>query len=373
MGKQQDLSFVKGGTITSSNSGLLSSDGHEPSLMYRYFSLLKQFLKKRHRLLGVVALLLLSFMGIWITTRSRSRVTQIDSNVSHLLHEVAETSGMRGLRSRVRLFEWGPGSEREVKRHRIKTLHVIFYDGTSDDAFVIEEAMKRVATQFYKRNILHVKVRKEFMRDFQFFLPEDPELYIPFSTIVEADRGFRKYRHPQNQFSSIVIQPDEHNNKVAPLQTALTAFEEDYFSGELADKTWLRSEKAYKNDEQDGSNVKQLVGLEFQSSVIKPRIDTLVFFYAPWCGHCKRFEKYFTELADSFSSVPTLKFFKIDVTKNDVGHPAIVIHRVPYVRLFKMHDKTNPVLFEHAHSSLPEYGRKFLMENIVVDGAVIEL
>lgn len=363
-------------TSTTSPNDTLYSDGHEPSKIYTYAVKARKRCKKSLRLLTVLGIVAVSFacIGLLVTySPNRLRLPQTDEKVSALLDDGSEASGARGLRSRVRLFDWSPETEREVKRHRIKVLHILFYEPTAANASVVEEAMRDVASTFYKQNILHVRVRRELMRDFQFFLPEDPELYVPFSTIVEVDHGFRKYRCPETPTSSIAFPSKGHAQNVNVVRSQLSNFEQQYFDDKLSEKVWLRSDKAYGRDEQDESNVKQLVGSEFQASVIKANIDALVFFYAPWCGHCKRFEKSFTELADSFSQVPTLKFFKLDVTKNDVDHNAIIIHRVPYVRLFKRHDKINPVVFEHAHTSLDEYGKNFLLQNIVTDGVGIEL
>lgn len=320
------------------------------------------------------SLFLFGLMSLLFRMRSR-RIMNVKSSTLSLAHltpgNPAEHQPGLGLRSGVRLFDWNPANEKLVKRNRIKKLHVIFYDGADPHANDIEDAFGEVAAQFYRQAILHVRVKREFMRDFQFFLPEDPENTIPFSVIVEANHGFRKYRFPHDINAAFV--PSDPSNYKRSLSQQLASFEEEYFAGGLRGTPWLRSEAPYKRDEQDGSNVVQLVGDEFQSTVVKGRYDALVFFYAPWCGHCKRFEGYFTQLAEILADAPSLKFFKMDVTKNDVDHPAIDIHRVPHVRLFKLNDKGHPLVFEHAHENLVEYGKQFLLEHASVDASLMEL
>jgi len=80
--------------------------------------------------------------------------------------------------------------------------------------------------------------------------------------------------------------------------------------------------------------VYELVGLSFPEQVIAADKDALVFFYAPWCGHCKKFEPVYKELAAKLSSVSnSLLVARIDATKNDVegvdvtGFPSLFLYR----------------------------------------------
>eukprot|EP01068_Selenidium_serpulae_P014054 Selendium_serpulae@DN6046_c0_g2_i3.p1 len=265
------------------------SEGKGGSLMSEkktgYRSIMRWFESHRTAIqMCLFSLVFISVLGYLFKTKGGKIRYLKSSSLTHLSgHGGASEgspSGGLGLRSGVRLFDWNPANEKLVKRNRIKKLHVLFYDSSDPHATDIEDAFGEVAAQFYRQAILHVRVKREFMRDFQFFLPEDPETLVPFSVIVEANHGFRKYRFPTDPASS--ISPPDPANYRRSLSQQLASFEEEYFAGGLRSTPWLRSEQAYNTDEQDGSNVLQLVGSQFQSDVVKGRHDALVFFYAPW-------------------------------------------------------------------------------------------
>jgi len=196
---------------------------------------------------------------------------------------------------------------------------------------------------------------KNILRISIFFLPEDPELYVPFATIVRVDQGFKKYRYPPDPKSAL-----RADQGATALSDMLMAFEGAFWSGKNRQPMWLRSEEPIPLSQEPGVVVHQLVGSNFAEHVIKNKKDVLVFFNAPWCGHCKRFEARFNLLAHKFAPVTSINFFRVDVTKNDIDHPEISIHRVPYVRFFRAFDKDHPVTFDHSQTEVVEYGTKFL-------------
>lgn len=61
------------------------------------------------------------------------------------------------------------------------------------------------------------------------------------------------------------------------------------------------------------SNVLELTDKNFQSVVVDSKIPTIVDIYASWCGHCKRLNPVYEELADAFSHAKG----KIQVVKID--------------------------------------------------------
>merc|ERR1712216_190421 len=109
---------------------------------------------------------------------------------------------------------------------------------------------------------------------------------------------------------------------------SLTQFAADFEAGRLVPH--------FKSDDppttQTGS-VLTVVGSTFDSMVRHSDSDVLVEFYAPWCGHCKKFEAVYKEVARRLEPVKTLEIVKIDATSNDVE--GIVVEDFPTIKLFR--------------------------------------
>lgn len=68
-----------------------------------------------------------------------------------------------------------------------------------------------------------------------------------------------------------------------------------------------------KNDEP----VKVAVAKNFDEVVVNNGKDTLIEFYAPWCGHCKKLAPAYDELAQKLID-EEVAIVKMDATANDV-------------------------------------------------------
>ena len=101
---------------------------------------------------------------------------------------------------------------------------------------------------------------------------------------------------------------------------ALIDFAEDVSSG-IA-KSFLRSEPEIESP-RASAEVFQVVGSSFERVVVDPRTAiasaVLVVWYAPWCGHCRRFDNsVLRPLSQRTASWASFKIARIDATKNDV-------------------------------------------------------
>lgn len=63
--------------------------------------------------------------------------------------------------------------------------------------------------------------------------------------------------------------------------------------------------------------LKTAVAKNFDEVVINNDKDTLVEFYAPWCGHCKKLTPVFEEVAQAMEG-EDVAIVKMDATANDV-------------------------------------------------------
>ncbi len=91
------------------------------------------------------------------------------------------------------------------------------------------------------------------------------------------------------------------------------AFLAKFESGEV--DPYLKSEPI---PEDNTAGVKVAVGKNFDDLVTNSGKDTLIEFYAPWCGHCKKLTPVYDELGEKLKDEPGVQIVKMDATANDV-------------------------------------------------------
>lgn len=77
---------------------------------------------------------------------------------------------------------------------------------------------------------------------------------------------------------------------------ALQSFVNDVLNDKL--EPYLKSEAV---PESNDAPVKIAVAKNFDDVVVNNGKDTLIEFYAPWCGHCKKLAPVYDELAEKVS------------------------------------------------------------------------
>jgi len=120
-------------------------------------------------------------------------------------------------------------------------------------------------------------------------------------------------------------------------EASIMAFVSDFEAQRL--KPHLKSEEPPNS--QTGP-VYTLVGSTFDSIVLDPKKDVLVEFYAPWCGHCKKLEPVFRDVAKILEPVKSLVIAKIDATANDVQ--GADIEGFPTIKFWPANKKGEPPL-----------------------------
>ncbi|RZF44763.1 hypothetical protein LSTR_LSTR000715 [Laodelphax striatellus] len=112
------------------------------------------------------------------------------------------------------------------------------------------------------------------------------------------------------------------------------------------------------------------VGKNFDEVVINNNKDTLIEFYAPWCGHCKKLAPVFDELGEKMKD-EDVAIVKLDATANDVPS-TFDLRGYPTLYWAPKDSKSSPIRYEggrelddfvkyiakHATNELKGYDRK---------------
>lgn len=113
-------------------------------------------------------------------------------------------------------------------------------------------------------------------------------------------------------------------------------FAEKLLEGEL--EPYIKSEAVPENND---APVKVAVAKNFDEVVINNNKDTLVEFYAPWCGHCKKLTPIYEELAEKLQD-EEVAIVKMDATANDVP-PEFNVRGFPTLFWLPKDAKNKPV------------------------------
>ena len=109
--------------------------------------------------------------------------------------------------------------------------------------------------------------------------------------------------------------------------------------------------------------VKVVVYKTFDKIVKDTSKDVLIELYAPWCGHCKKLEPVYKELAKKFLPVKDLVIAKLDATANDTPD-GYQVGGFPTIYFAPRNKKEAPIKFE-GDRELKDFV-KFLREKATV-------
>lgn len=186
-----------------------------------------------------------------------------------------------------------------------------------------EKALREAATGLQRRVILAVAGSSEPMdQRLMDYVGVEPEELPTVRLVTNPQAGMVKYKLTGDI-------------SVASFQS----FVRDFEGGKL--KPHLKSETA---PESQPGPVFQLVGSTFESIVKNPSKDVLVEFYAPWCGHCKKLEPIYREIAKRLEGVRTMVIAKIDMTANDVE--GVDVEGFPTIKFWRADKKDDPLDYD---------------------------
>ncbi|KAB0796260.1 hypothetical protein PPYR_10321 [Photinus pyralis] len=199
-----------------------------------------------------------------------------------------------------------------IFRGVIKTSLFIFLSKSDDNAQVIEEEVRYVATLY------HTKLR--FV-----LLNTDNQINQQIQTYLRVGRRQEPFMRIINLSGMVKFKPEHDQLTVANIKK----FVEDFLDGKIG--KYLASEDI--PEDWNKGPVYHLVGDTFQDVAFDFEKDVLVEFYAPWCGVCKNLAPTYIEVGEHFTSNSDVIIAKLDVTVNEI--PTRQISGVPTIILYK--------------------------------------
>jgi len=163
--------------------------------------------------------------------------------------------------------------------------------------------------------------------------PADKDVIYVYAKMQESSSKNEKLR-PQD-YDRYILDPTENDTDL------------DNFLLKARASDWELYVKSQSPDDvqQDGLVV-PLIGATFKEVVYDTTKDVLVEFYAPWCGHCKKFAPEYEKLAQTVQKhykKKNLLITKIDSTSNDVP---VVISGFPTLYMFPEGKDAKPIKYE---------------------------
>lgn len=106
-----------------------------------------------------------------------------------------------------------------------------------------------------------------------------------------------------------------------------------------------------------------VVGRTFEKIVMDPTKDVLIEFYAPWCGHCKKLEPIYNQLASVLQDNPNLVIAKIDSTANEFNTDLFEVKGYPTIFFLPASNKNKPILYTRTSDDSVETFTEFIKKH----------
>ncbi|XP_066591998.1 protein disulfide-isomerase A3 [Prorops nasuta] len=197
--------------------------------------------------------------------------------------------------------------------------------------YAVDYVKNPKGTNYWRNRIL--KVAKDFP-EFNFAISSKDDFQHELNEFgvdyVKGDKPIALARDTKNQK---FILKDEFS--VESFETFLKGLQ----AGNL--EPYLKSEPI---PEDNSGSVKVAVAKNFDDVVTNNGKDTLIEFYAPWCGHCKKLAPIFDELGEKLVN-EDVEIVKFDATANDVPAP-YEVRGFPTLFWVPKDSKDSPVKYE---------------------------
>lgn len=159
--------------------------------------------------------------------------------------------------------------------------------------YAVDYVKNPKGTNYWRNRIM--KVAKDYAKEYDY-------------TFAISSKD--EFQHELNEFGidfvkgdkPVILARDERNQKFA-LQEDFTIEAFETFLNDLQSGSLEPYQKSEAIPEDNSGSVKVAVAKNFEEVVTNNDKDTLIEFYAPWCGHCKKLAPIFDELGKDFTQL----------------------------------------------------------------------
>jgi len=93
--------------------------------------------------------------------------------------------------------------------------------------------------------------------------------------------------------------------------------------------------------------VLKIVADNYDTEIHKVKKDAVVFFHAPWCGHCKEFDPVYKKIAKKMmANNENIVFGKFDGTSNDIPYMFPPLKGYPSIFFLSAYEKFDPIQYQ---------------------------
>jgi len=216
-----------------------------------------------------------------------------------------------------------------ITKYGEKPLIVIYYDVNFNHQYVKD-------TQFIREKIL--SVAKHFVdSNLRFALSNEDEYEDELKALGLEDSGADVNVACYTDKQKFRMEPEEDFEA-----ETLAIFVESLRLGKV--KPYMKSMPIPKKQE---GPVRQIVANNYDTEIHRVKKDAVVFFYAPWCGHCKEFDPVFKKVAKKMlKSNENIVFGKLDGSSNDIPYMFPPLKGFPSIFFISAYEKFDPIAYQ---------------------------
>ncbi|XP_023336039.1 probable protein disulfide-isomerase A4 [Eurytemora carolleeae] len=223
----------------------------------------------------------------------------------------------------------GQRTRTNLHKYSERPLIVLYYDVNFDHQFVKD-------TQFVREKVL--KVAKYFIdSNLRFALSNEEEFEDELKALGLEDSGadvnVACYTDKQKFRMAVEedFEPESLGNFVEGLRTGKV-------------KPFMKSLPVPKRQD---SIIRKIVADNYDEEIHMVKKDAVLFFYAPWCGHCKEMDPVLKKVAKKITKTnENIVFGKIDGTVNDKPYMFPNLKGYPSLFFISAYEKYDPILYQ---------------------------